>query len=363
MVTMKILYIITGLGMGGAEHVVVNLADALSARGHQVKIAYLTGEALVLPRSLEVEVISIGMSSAKDILKAYVKLRALVKKMKPDVVHSHMYHSNLLARLLRLSINVPKLFCTSHSKEEGGQLRMLAYRFTDKLADISTNVSQEAVDSFIKRGIAKPNRMITVANGINTQQFYFDKEARTTKRNELNINGVKAILAVGRIHKAKDYPNLLNAIASLRITRQDFIVFIVGDGPLKEEMTSLAESLGITDVVQFLGIRRDIPALMSAADIYVMSSAWEGLPMVILEAMACERVVVATDCGGVKEVVGSEGFLVESRNSELLAAELNNALNLSLAERSTLGSAARQRIIENYSLEANVEAYLELYTS
>ena len=360
---MKILYIITGLGMGGAEHVVVNLADALSARGHQVKIAYLTGEALVLPRSLEVEVISIGMGSAKDILKSYVKLRALVKKMKPDIVHSHMYHSNLLARLLRLSINVPKLFCTSHSKEEGGQLIMLAYRFTDKLADISTNVSQEAVDSFIKRGIVKPNRMITVANGINTQRFYFDKEARITKRQELNINGVKVILAVGRMHKAKNYPNLLNAIASLKIIRQDFIVLIVGDGPLREEMTSLAESLGIADVVQFLGIKRDIPALMSASDVFTLSSSWEGFGLVVAEAMACERVVVATDCGGVNEVVGCRGFLVKPKNSELLSEALNKALNLSLTERSELGIAARQRIVDNYSLEANVEAYLELYNS
>lgn len=349
--------------MGGAEHVVVNLADALSERGHQVKIAYLTGEALVLPRSLEVEVISIGMSSSKDVLKAYVKLRALVKKMKPDVVHSHMYHSNLLARLLRLSINVPKLFCTSHSKKEGGQLRMLAYRFTDKLADISTNVSQEAVDSFVQRGIVKPNRMITVANGINTQQFYFDRNARTIKRQELKIDGIKVILAVGRIHQAKDYPNLLNAIVSLKGMRQDFMVLIVGDGPLREEMTSLAESLGVTDFVRFLGIRRDIPALMSASDVFTLSSSWEGFGLVVAEAMACERVVVATDCGGVKEVVGSKGFLVEPRNTELLAIELNKALNLSVAERSTLGSAARQRIIDNYSLDANVEAYLELYSS
>lgn len=359
----KVLLVITGLGMGGAEHVVVNLANALIARGHQVKIAYLTGEALVLPQSLEVEVISIGMSSSKDVLKAYVKLRALIKKMQPDVIHSHMFHSNLLARLIRLSINVPKIISSSHNTNEGGKLRMLAYRFTDKLADISTNVSQEAVDTFVQKGIVKPDRMITVANGINTHQFYLDEYARITKREELNITDKKVLLAVGRLDNQKDYPNLLNAIASLKEMRQDFIVLIVGDGPLREEMTSLAESLGVADLVKFLGIRRDIQALMSAADFYVMSSAWEGLPMVILEAMACERVVVATDCGGVKEVVGSKGFLVEPRNSGLLAIELNKALDLSVAERSTLGSAARQRIIDNYSLEANVEAYLELYNA
>lgn len=347
--------------MGGAENVVTNLADAIVARGHEVKIAYLTGEASVLPSNPNVEVISLGINDNKDMLQGYIKLRALVKRMRPDVVHSHMFHSNLLARLLRLTIKIPKVICTSHSTDEGGQLRMFAYRLTDKLANISTNVSQEAVDSLISKTSIAKHRMISVPNGIDTAKFTFDNSARILKRNELKVEDAKVILAVGRMHEAKDYPNLLNAIASLKTLRQDFIVLIAGDGPLREEIVLLVESLGLTDFVRFLGIQYDIQALMSAADVYVMSSAWEGLPIVILEAMACERVVVATDCGGVKEVVGSQGFIVEPGNSKALASELNRSLDLNAVERSKLGATARQRIIDNFSLEANVEAYLELY--
>lgn len=358
---MKVLYVITSLTMGGAENVVTNLADAIVARGHEVKIAYLTGEASVLPSNPNVEVISLGINDNKDFLQGYIKLRALVKRMRPDVVHSHMFHSNLLARLLRLTIKIPKVICTSHSTDEGGQLRMFAYRLTDKLANISTNVSQEAVDSLISKTSIAKHRMISVPNGIDTAKFTFDNSARILKRNELKVEDAKVILAVGRMHEAKDYPNLLNAIASLKTLRQDFIVLIAGDGPLREEIVLLVESLGLTDFVRFLGIQYDIQALMSAADVYVMSSAWEGLPIVILEAMACERVVVATDCGGVNEVVGSQGFIVEPGNSEALASELNRSLDLNAVERSKLGATARQRIIDNFSLEANVEAYLELY--
>ncbi len=148
---MKILFVITGLGMGGAEHVVSNLADELVKMNHEVKIAYLTGEVLVAPKSSEVEVISIGMNSAKDFAKAYIKLRSLVKDFKPDVVHSHMFHSNILSRLLRLTTNIPKVISTAHSNNEGGKSRMLAYQFTDRLADISTNVSKDAVDSYIAK--------------------------------------------------------------------------------------------------------------------------------------------------------------------------------------------------------------------
>ena len=189
---MKNLLVITGLGMGGAEHVVVNLADALVVRGHHVKIAYLTGDALVFPNNANIEVVSIGMKGkgVKDFFKAYIKLRVLIKGFKPDVVHSHMIHANLLSRLVRLTAKVPKLVCTAHNTNEGGRLRMLAYRLTDKLANISTNVSEEAVEAFIKAGAVKSGRMVSVTNGIDTNRFVFDTKARDEKRIELNIDNL-----------------------------------------------------------------------------------------------------------------------------------------------------------------------------
>ncbi|MBF2719722.1 glycosyltransferase [Psychrobacter sp. NG254] len=360
---MKILMIITGLGMGGAEHVVINLADELATLGHEVKLAYLNGEIAVKvsPENPEVELISIGMHGSKDFVKAYIRLRKLVKDFKPDVVHSHMVHANIISRLLRLTIRIPKVISTAHSSNEGGKLRMLAYRLTDKLADISVNVSQSAVEEFINKGAVKPGRMITIANGIDTDKFKFNDSSRIKLRSQLSINNEKVILAVGRLDAAKDYSNLLNAITLLKIERQDFKVFIVGDGPYKDTLYKLTKDLKIDSCVRFLGVRNDVKELMSAADIYVMSSAWEGLPMVILEAMACERLIVATDCGGISEAVGSQGLLVESKNETVLAQALDKALRLSDVERSNIGAAARKRIIDHYSLDANVEAYLNLY--
>lgn len=360
---MKIALVITGLGMGGAEHVVVNLADKLASRGHTVKIAFLTGKAEVLPNNCEIEIFSINMKGSKDFLKAYIKLRHFINNFKPDVVHSHMVHANLFARLLRLTVKIPKLVCTAHNANEGGKLRMLGYRLTDKLATISTNVSDEAVESFIKKGAVKPGRMVSVVNGINTDHFVFDAKLSYKKRQELEITSKQAILSVGRLDTQKDYPNLLNAIAILKDQRQDFKVFIVGDGPLKQEICELTKILEIESCVEFLGIRRDIPALMSASDIFVLASAWEGFGLVVAEAMACERVTIATDCGGVAEVMGNNGYLIESRNSDILAQTLNKALALSEGDRIKIGKAARQRIIEKFSLDANVDAYLKLYST
>ena len=358
---MKILLIITGLGMGGAEHVVANLADELVRLGHMVKVAYLTGEVMVSPKNHDIELIPIRMSGSKDFIKAYFKLRKIVKKFKPDVVHSHMFHSNIISRLLRLSIRLPNLISTVHSTNEGGNFRMLCYRLTDSLANITTNVSDEAVDTYIGKKAVKPGRMVCIPNGIDTEKFCFNAESREKKRADLSISDKKIILCVGRLDKPKDYPNLFSAIKLLKESRQDFKVFIAGDGPLHKKLNELSKELDIDAYISFLGIRRDIKELMSAADIYAISSAWEGLPMVILEAMACERFIVATDCGGISGVIGSEGFVVEPRDNVLLAKALNKALNLSDDERSSIGALARKRIINNYSLNANIEAYLNLY--
>lgn len=360
---LKILFVITGLGMGGAEHVVTNLADNLVARGHLVKIAYLTGDAFVLPENPDIEIISLHLKSPKNTLEAYFKLRALVNQFKPEVLHSHMFHANILSRLLRLSITLPKLICTAHSNNEGGKLRMFAYRITDSLADMSTNVSQEAVDVFITKRAVKTGRMMPIVNGIDTNRFVFNSDVCQDLRNQLRLQDKKMILAVGRLDTPKDYPNLLNAVALLAKKRQDFKVFITGDGPLKEELLSLMDSLNVSEFVEFLGVRRDVAALMSATDLFVLSSAWEGFGLVVAEAMACERVVVATDCGGVAEVLGSNGFLVQPQDSVLLAETLNNTLKLSDDECNKIGSAARQRIIEHFSLDANVDAYFKLYES
>lgn len=358
---MKILLITTSLGMGGAEHVVTNLADKLVSYGHEVKICYLTGPVLVKPESKSVEITSLNIRNYKDIPKAYFKIMTISRIFKPDVIHSHMYHANILARLLRISTPVPKLICTSHSNFEGGKLRMLVYKITDILATISTNVSQSAVNSMVSKGAYNSDRVISIPNGIDTEKFKLNQNSRIRVRKDLGIKDEKMILAVGRMSPAKDYPNLFQSIALLKQYRNDFIVYIVGEGPLKQSLIALAEKLDITDMIVMLGIRYDIPDLMSACDIFVLSSAWEGFGLVVAEAMACERPVIATDCGGVKEIVYNHGFLVEPKDSNLLFEALNKVLDMCDIEKSLIGKSARTHIIENFSLKNNVDAYIRLY--
>lgn len=359
---MKIVYVITGLRVGGAEHVVVNLADAFADRGHDVLIVYMIGAAIILPKNKRVRLIGLNMKSSYDMFTAYLKIRRIFRDSKPDVVHTHMVHANIICRLVRLSTFLPKLISTAHNVNEGGRIRMLAYRFTDRLADISTNVSEEAVAAFVSKNAVKTGRMLTVHNGISMAEFRYIPSRRQDLRRELGLdNTTPVILAVGSLSKQKDYPNLFSALKKLKDLSQKFKLLVAGRGPLREGLEQMTRSLDIEDDVIFLGVRRDIPALMSLADIFVLSSAFEGFGLVVAEAMACERVVVATDCGGVKEVMGEVGFLVAPEDSAALSKSILEALLLEPQIKARIGLAARKRVQDNYSLEAAVEKWHKLY--
>lgn len=362
---MNIALLITGLGMGGAERQVVNLADRFASLDHKILIIYLSGEATVLPSNPSIRVIGMGMTKTPwSFLNTYRRIRALIQSFKPDILHSHMVHANIMARLLRLFTTIPRLICTAHSTNEGEKLRMLAYRVTDSLCDLSTNVSQAAVDAFIAKKAVPPNRMIPMVNGIDTEKFVFDSLARKQLRSEENISdATHLLLCIGRLMKEKDYPTMLQAFQIIYQKNNDACLWIVGIGELLPELLKLTEELGIQKKVKFLGLRHDIPELMSACDIFCLSSAYEGFGLVVAEAMACERLVVATDCGGVKEVIGNSGILVPPNFPEAFAQGIEQAMQLSSDEKYTIGSSARQRIIENYSLDTISQRWLSLYSN
>ncbi|WP_234935938.1 glycosyltransferase [Aeromonas caviae] len=360
---MKILLIITGLGMGGAERQVCDLADQFTAKGHKVLLISMTGETVNRPLSSKIDVVELNMAKTPfGFIKAYWQARQLIKQFKPDVVHSHMVHANLFSRLLRLSVRIPKLICTAHSTSEGGRGRMLAYRITDKLCDISTNVSQEAVDAFFAQGAVTKGRMLAMHNGIDTERFTFDINHRIRLRTELNISEeIPLLLAVGRLNVAKDYPNLLLAFHHIIKAGSLAHLVIIGVGDQETKLIKMVAELGLCKRVYFLGLRHDVHEWMSAADLFVLSSAWEGFGLVVAEAMACERLVVATDCGGVREVVANCGVLVPPKNSTELARALTDCLSLSAEQVKEQGRAARQRIVEHYSLKSQAANWLRLY--
>lgn len=360
---MKIMLVTTSLGVGGAERLVTALADNFVKAGHEVLLVRFHDEVGLFPSDPRVELVNLEMRrSFMGFLMAMRRFRKVVSEFGPDVVNSHLVHANIVTRVLRLVTPISILISSAHNCNEEGWGRMVAYRLTDRLADISTNVSQDAVEAFEKQGALKSGRMVTVLNGIDATEFAVDETDRCRVRRKLGVDESSSlILAVGRLWQPKDYPNLLRAFARLDLGASSPQLAIAGDGPLHGELLALARNLGVKERVWFLGIRHDVPALLSAADLFVLSSAWEGFGLVVAEAMACECMPVATDCGGVREVVGDAGFLVPPRDSNALANAIEKALKLDLEEKELLKQQARKRVVEHFSLDATAQRYLQVY--
>jgi glycosyltransferase involved in cell wall biosynthesis len=300
---LKILLIVTGLGMGGAEKVVCELADQLYLKGHHVTILYLTGKAIRLPK-YPIEIKKISLTKGPKIFLTIKNILNLVNDLKPDVIHSHMFHANIVARLIKFFYKNIRVICSSHSNFEGGRLRMNIYRMTENLCDVHTNVSKNAAKKLELAGATKNKKIIPIYNGINISHYKNIKYNRSDLFSELGIDpDKKIIMTIGRIDIPKDYPNLLHAFKLVTEKISNIHLVIVGDGPLKTEIVSLSKKLGIYNQVSFTGIRQDIPQLLNACDLFVSASAWEGFGIAILEAMICRKPIISTATDGAKELL------------------------------------------------------------
>lgn len=361
----RILLLVTGLDRGGAETQVVHLATRLKARDWDVRII-----TMLCPLAYEAELQSagvpllrLGMKRGVPDPRALWHLIRILRRERPQIVHSHMVHANLLARLARPLARVPILVCTAHSIIEGGRRCEWACRLTDFLCDLTTQVSRAGLERYVQVGAAPRHKIRFIPNGVDTDQFRPNPEARMRLRHELGLDSAFAWLAVGRLAEAKDYPSMLQAFARILRVRGDTVLLIAGQGSLREETEGLARELGIASQVRFLGVRKDIPELMNAADAYVMSSAWEGMPMVLLEAGAVGLPVVATDVGGNREVVMAEesGFLVPPRDPAALARAMLRLMDVPEGTRWRMGEAGRRHVEANYALERVVDQWEALY--
>lgn len=348
--------------IGGAEMQVANLAKALQGRGWTMTVVSMLPEGDELAEELRrcgVNVVTLDMQKGKARPAAIWKLAKILRTLKPEVLHAHMVEANLLARMTRLFVRVPVLVSSAHSIQEGGRLYDLAYRFTDGLGDVTTNVSAAATARYARDGLAPQQRLRVMYNGIDTNGFQPNEASRREMRRTLGIADEFVWLAIGNLRKPKDYPNMLRAFAGLRRTR----LLIAGQGELRPQLEQLADELGLAGRVRFCGFCRNTEQLLNAADGYVLSSVFEGLPLVLLEAAATGLPIVATDVGGNAEIVldGKTGFLVPASDS----ISLQNAMQTVMADpepkQRRMGLAGRRFVAERFDMSPVVDAWESLY--
>jgi glycosyltransferase involved in cell wall biosynthesis len=369
----RILLLSTNLGIGGgAEEQVQQLGLNLKARDWTVGIVSMLPPS-TLPLELHESGVNIGTLRMKRGVpdpRSVLQLARIVRSFRPDVLHSHMTHANLLARVVRPLTGVRALVCTLHGSKmhsvKGGSTRFreLAHRFTDRWADVTTTICHAAADACIQDGAAPEGKVMVLPNGVDTTRYRPRPEVRERMRRALDVEDKFVWLAVGRFELPKNYALMIRAFSfALQSSRREMALLICGAGSLQPQAEALVRSLGLEPFVRFLGIRRDIPDVMNAADAYVLSSDTEGLPMVLLQASASGLPIVATAVGGNAEVVqhNRTGFLVPRGDTMALAAAIERVTLLNVFDRARLGGAGRQFTHDNFGIAHIVDLWEQLY--
>lgn len=370
---LHVVHIIGGLGQGGAETVMYRLLTQSSSRFDHTVIS-LTDAGVFGPRlqQANIEVISLGMSSGRFSWSSLKALYRLLKELRPDVVQTWMYYADLIGGVVARFAGVRNVVwgirnSGAHLERTSRAVRLSAWlcaRFSGLVPAAIVACANDAAKRHQKKGYAAA-KMRVIPNGYDMAQWSPDAATRIKVRAQLGISLNTPLLgAVARWHPLKDHANLIEAFSKVVQEHSQARLLLVGDGmdSANAELMDLLSHHDVQAQVLLLGRRNDIPALMNALDIHVLSSCAEGFPNVVAEAMAVGVANVVTHVGDAAYIVDEFGWVVPPRNSVALAHSLGDAIR-------ALGSPAmavrlqkgRERVQKNFSLGVMVSRYEQLW--
>jgi len=371
---MKIVHIITGLSTGGAEMMLYKLLSGMNGDEFDSEVISLTDAGPIADkiRMLGVTVHSLGMKRGNPYPIALIKLTLLLRKKKPDLVQTWLYHSDLIGGVAaKLAGGIKTFWNIRQGNIDVDSNKRSAIWIANACAKLSSRIpekiiccSHAALEFHVALGYAK-EKMTVIPNGFDLDAFQPDQNSRKSVREELGLD-VKTYLIglVARFHPQKDHRNFIRAAEKIRKIDSSVHFMLCGDGIENENIQLLQwiKQAELEDCFHLLGIRSDIPRLVAAMDVAVSSSlGGEGFPNVVGEAMACAVPCVVTDVGDSALIVGDTGRVVATKDPEALAAEIIELLQVPPEFREELGKQARLRVKKNYSLDSVVKKYEAVY--
>jgi glycosyltransferase involved in cell wall biosynthesis len=370
----KILHVITNLTLGGAEGVLYRLISASPPNIEHVVVS-MVGGGYFGPRlrTAGVHVHTLDMPGGRLTIRGVLKLRRLIVNTRPDVVQTWMYHADLVGGLVARWAGVQSVVWGIRNSTLDPDQSSLSARVAARICAFLSNWIPAAIAccsgqaASVHQAIGYCAEKFTVIpNGYDLSRFMPDPEAGKRLRLEWGIQPDQALIGmVARWDRQKDHDNLLRALAQFKDHGAMFRCALVGTGMDRNNaiLVSKIDQLGLTDRVILAGRRDDIPAVMNALDLHVLSSAYgEAFPNVVAEAMACGTPCVVTDVGDAALIVGPAGWVVPPQDAEALARGIQQSLAAVGAKgAAVLGQNCRARIEENFGLEKMVAAYVRLW--
>jgi glycosyltransferase involved in cell wall biosynthesis len=295
--------------------------------------------------------------------RGVIRLVRFLRDEQPDVLNSFLVHANIVARISGVFSGVPAIVTSIRNDDYCEGIECIGHRLTNFMDNAWMANSGIVAERMVKRGIGSENKKNVIYNCIDLGQYKPDEEARRKLRQKLNIsNDTFLWVTVGRIEPQKDYPTLLRALSKIP-QGYSVKVLVAGKGSRADNVTALRTQLDLSDRISFLGVRRDVPNLLAASDGFVLSSVSEGFPNVVMEALASGTPVVATNVGGVPELVEEEetGFLVSPSDPTGLAQAMIRLMQTPQEKREMMGARGREWVAENCDVERVVDQWVNLY--
>lgn len=363
---MKIAYVITRSDEVGGAHIHVrDLCSWLQDKGHEVRV-FVGGDGPFIDLLEHVSVPYIRLNYMKRPISPFNDLASIrelarnLSRFNPDIVSAHSAKAGIIARLACWIGGFPCVF-TAHGwsftdgvKWPANLIFRLLERFLAPLSEFIITVCESDRTLALEKGIASPQKIWTIHNGM--------PQIDVSKLNakHLKEKDSPTLVMVARFEEQKDHRTLIQALATLKDLNWN--LQLVGDGPLLENIKVLANEYGVDDRIEYLGRRGDIPEILQRADIFVLSTNWEGFPRSILEAMRAGLPVVATKVAGIPESVSDAetGYLVPPRDSAALGEKIRKLLE-SEHLRVQFGEAGKERFHNKFTFEQMASSTLKLY--
>lgn len=362
-----VFHLIDGLTFGGAETLLRDLASGLENLGYRVTVGYSTPGPFVQVLEKEglhlVRIPRLGLVDPMFLLR----IMRIIQKDPPHVFHTHLFKSDFHGRFAARFMGVPVVVSTLHNNDVWANNWIMGhlYGLTSIWADLLIAVSPEVKEFHCAKTGVSENKIQVIKNSVDVNAFSGYEEEGSAIRAEFGFVPSSVVYGiVGRLKEQKNVSMFLKAAAEIKQQQPDARFLVVGDGPLLSDLKGLAKELDLLPSLVFTGMRKDIPEILKSLDVLVLSSLWEGLPVVLLEAMAASLPVVSTAVDGVIGVVQPDvtAFLVPSGDHAKLA-EACLKLGRDPELRMRMGQAGKKLVSEEYSLDNMITRISDQYIS
>lgn len=367
----RVTFVSSGLDTGGAEFALLRLLPAMRAYEVESSVVSLRSIGAIGPQlqSLSVPTLCLGMPAPSAILVGLPRLVRHLRKWGSMVVHGWMYHGNMAATAAATVAQLPVVWGIRQSLGLANRDRWLTRRIIEAGALLSGRPSRIVYNSAAARGQHEQRGYyssygVVIPNGFDTEQLRPNAAQAKAIRGELGITeGAPVIGHVARFHPSKDHQAFLKVAATLRDKFPNAVFVMVGEGvdASNPQLAALITQLGLSNRLRLLGRRGDVARLMSAFDVFCLTSTgMEGFPNVIGEAMSCGVPCVGTAVGDVAELIDETGEVVPPGDPAAIAAAVSRLLELKPVVRGALGAQARKRIIDRFSIDEVARRYADL---